>query len=325
MLTDTTSQPVEATRVAPLLPPRAVLARFSPADRETLARVLTEPVELVPHALLSTPGADHALFSADTVHSGAWLNAADADRVPADDQAAAILIQAHTEEQLTFLRLNYARARMTDVLDRAAARHLTADEAQTLLHWHRIADDFRNHIIQSNMPLVLAMAKRARLGNIDYAELISEGNMALLRSVDKFDCGRGFRFSTYACRAILKSFSRVAIRTSRYRCRFPAEYDPSLERSDHIDSERENVEADCVSELRDILKDNRAELSEVERKVLEARFALDADGNFVEQIEPKTLEQVGSMIGVTKERVRQIQNKAMAKLRAALEESILAA
>ena len=49
-----------------------------------------------------------------------------------------------------------------------------------------------------------------RLGDVDFAEVVSEGNMALIRAVDKFNVERGFKFSTYACRAILKAFSRTA-------------------------------------------------------------------------------------------------------------------
>jgi RNA polymerase sigma factor (sigma-70 family) len=159
---------------------------------------------------------------------------------------------------------------------------------------------------------------------MDYAELISEGNMALLRSVDKFDCGRGFKFSTYACRAILKSFSRVALRTGRYRSRFPTEFDPTLEKSDHLDQLRARQELDCLEDLREMLSDNVADLNEVETRVIQARFALNqvtesADGG------PKTLEQVGLLIGVTKERVRQIQNRALEKLRAKLQDDYLAA
>ena len=80
--------------------------------------------------------------------------------------------------------------------------------------------------------------------------MVSEGNMALLRSVEKFDCARGFKFSTYSCRAILKAFSRVAMRVSRYCGQFPTEFDPAMERSDHIDHLRQGVESDCVDELK---------------------------------------------------------------------------
>ena len=148
--------------------------------------------------------------------------------------------------------------------------------------------------------------------------------MALLRSVEKFDCSRGFKFSTYSCRAILKSFSRVAMRASRYRGRFPAEFNPALERSDYLDRQRDGIEADCVDELKEILLDNLADLSDVERTVICERFALGAASVSAPPI-PKTLEQVGHIIGVTKERVRQIQNNALKKIRVVLEDRFLAA
>jgi RNA polymerase primary sigma factor len=78
-----------------------------------------------------------------------------------------------------------------------------------------------------------------------------------------------------------------------------------------------------VAELRSILTENLADLSDVEKKVIQARFALDAEDP--EQARAMTLEQVGEIIGVTKERVRQIQNKALEKLRQTLEDGILAA
>jgi RNA polymerase sigma factor (sigma-70 family) len=228
------------------------------------------------------------------------------------------------QERHLFLRYNYARYRVAKVVRKFAGKRLTAKAASELLWWHEQAMTTRSEIVQANLPLVLAMVKRTRLGNVDYAELVSEGNMALLRSVHKFDCGRGFKFSTYSCRAILKSFSRVAMKTSRYRGRFPMEFDPSLEKSNHIEHCRAEHKADCVDELRGIIRENSAELNEVEVKVIRARFALCDKGNLGGS-SPQTLEQVGLLIGVTKERVRQIQNRALAKLRTKLQDDFLAA
>ena len=104
---------------------------------------------------------------------------------------------------------------------------------------------------------------------------------------------------------------------------FPAEFDPAMQRSDFLDRTRQEVEDRCVRGLRSVWADNLADLTDVEKKVVKARFALDAAD--AEQTRPMTLEQVGEIIGVTKERVRQIQNKALEKLRQALEDSILAA
>jgi len=198
-------------------------------------------------------------------------------------------------------------------------RALAEDCARGGLPAHHLGQAEQLALLDSLSPQL-----RTRLAGVDFGELVSEGNMALLRSVEKFDCTRGFKFSTYACRAILKSFARVAIRTSRYRGRFPAEFDPTLEKSDLAERKRGDAEQDCVSELRDILENNTAQLSDVERTVIRERFALDAAPSD-KPIAPKTLEQVGALIGVTKERVRQIQNKALRKIRSALEESILAA
>ena len=161
------------------------------------------------------------------------------------------------------------------------------------------------------------MAKRMRMPNVEFGELISEGNLALLRSVEKFDVSRGFKFSTYACRAILKSFNRLATKTGRYRSRFPTEYDPDLERSDYDDVKHDRQHEDAMDSLRDILFDNRAELSELEQTVVRERFALNPSGR------KRTLAEVGQMVGLTNERVRQLQNSALSKLRAALDKEYL--
>jgi RNA polymerase primary sigma factor len=85
---------------------------------------------------------------------------------------------------------------------------------------------------------------------------------------------------------------------------------------------RQAAEHDCVNELRAIIEGNTAQLSDVEQKVIAARFALEPRAVTPED-RAQTLEQVGELIGVTKERVRQIQNKALIKLRAALQQTFL--
>ena len=147
--------------------------------------------------------------------------------------------------------------------------------------------------------------------------------MALLRAIDRFDCSRGFKFSTYACSAIIKSFSRVAMRTARHRRRFANEFNPDFQKSDYVDTRRRDLELACVSELQEIMANNTANFSAVEQEVIRARFALDTPSG--QQPNRMTLEQIGRIIGVTKERVRQIQNQALAKLKLVLEESVLAA
>lgn len=222
------------------------------------------------------------------------------------------------EERLMFLRFNYAKLRLSRLQRKIKRDGLTKETAEQFLEWHRRFEHFREYLVRTNLALVLAMAKRTRLGDVDFAEIVSEGNMALIRAVDKFNVEKGFKFSTYACRAILKAFSRTAMKHSRHRIRFPVEFDPDMEKSDWVDKKRDVVEEDCIDELKQIVDRNLAELSDTEQTVLRRRFNWEET-----QEQPLTLEQVGAIIGVTKERVRQIQNKALAKIRKLMEDGVL--
>jgi RNA polymerase sigma factor (sigma-70 family) len=300
---------------------------LAPEDQVLLARLLTEPAEYIDHPSFSKRSLERELWGNESrlVHPAATRFVEPPDQIT-DAVVAGERLPALTYAQEThlFSRFNYARMQVKTILAKFAGKRLASGATRRLLAWGHRALTARSVIVRINLPLVLAMAKRTRLSNVDFSEMVSEGNMALLRSVEKFDCSRGYKFSTYSCRAILKAFSRVAMRASRYRGRFPAEFDPAMERSDHLERRRVGIEEDCVDELKQILLDNLAGLSEVERTVIRERFALERceeDGRPA----PKTLEQVGQIIGVTKERVRQIQNNALRKIRAALENTYLAA
>jgi len=313
------------------LPTPSVLAKLSDEDRALLEAFVGEPCDYVAHPILRKRNAERLLFGSgdrpdQPRRAGLMSLDALADQRSPLSRARAVLTFTTQQEQFAFQCYNYARYRLVRILRTCKSKHLSLKALRELIVWRRRALHARAQIVQANVPLVLAMAKRTRLTGVDFAELISEGNMALLRSVDKFDCDRGFKFSTYACRAILKSFSRVAMKAARYRGRFPIEFDPALERSDYLELTRDNVELDCAAELREIMIKNSADLNDVEQIVIRARFALAAiDPNAEQHRPPMTLQQVGQIIGVTKERVRQIQNKALDKLKTALEESTLAA
>jgi RNA polymerase primary sigma factor len=227
-------------------------------------------------------------------------------------------LMTSAEERLMFFRFNFSKRRLMQVKRKVAAETLTRELAEEAVKWHDRYELYREYLTRTNLALVLAMAKRTRLGQVDFAEIVSEGNMALLRAVEKFDVERGFKFSTYACRAILKAFSRTSLKQNRYRNRFPVEFEPDLERSDWSDRRRETHETECIDELKNIVDRNLAELTQVEQTVIRQRF------NWREQQNsPLTLEEVGQIIGVTKERVRQIQNKALAKIRQVMEDGVL--
>ena len=318
-----TTTPGAAQQMEPQVRPPvpSCLDKLDPADRALLIKTSREPVEYIAHPIFCKRNAEKLLFGSNGKQGGR-------SRQPAHSRTNAArgrtpVTFTPEEEQQAFQRYNYARFHVFSTLKQYEGKRLSAAAVRRLLLWQKRVLDARSEIVQANIPLVLAMAKRSRLASVDFSELVSEGNMALLRSVDKFDISRGFKFSTYACRAILKSFSRVAMRASRYHTRFPVEFDPALEKSDYLERQRAQAEDDCVDELRNIMTNNDADLNDVEQKVIRARFALDTP--ISKRPIPMTLEQVGRIIGVTKERVRQIQNRALDKLRGVLEETIVPA
>jgi RNA polymerase sigma factor (sigma-70 family) len=303
--------------------------RFTPEDETALTELLSgEIIDYIDNALFRTAGAERKIFDeAPDIRKpdASWYHPVMDDlgnraRLPkSSDQ----VILTGAEERVLFLQLNYSRHRISEIqaaVHESADARATDEQAAELLRWYRVSMQLREQIAETNLALVLAMAKRTRMSEVDFADLVSEGNMALLRAVDKFDCARGFKFSTYACRAILKAFSRQGMKLTKYRQRFPTDFDPKLEKSDHLERKREEYVSDAAAEVKRIVLENRCELSDIERTVIEHRFQLDApepDGRVM------TLEQVGQIIGVTKERVRQIQNKALEKIRVELETSFL--
>lgn len=294
---------------------------LSPEDEQELQQFLTHPIDFVDDPLFHKPGAHKKIFDeAPEIPrpNTSWYHPVMEDLGTERNLKSVVnVVLTAKQEQALFLQFNYARFRATKVQKQIGDKPHTDEQAHDLLHWGRLSERLRDQIAQSNLALVLAMAKRVRHSDMDFADLISEGNMALLRAIDKFNVSRGFKFSTYACRAILKAFSRSGMKHSQYRQLFPTDFDPALERSDHQRRKFDSHESECADEVLRIVKDNRAELTDVEQAVISHRFALNRSGD--QGAQALTLEQVGQIVGLTKERVRQIQNKALEKIRKTLE------
>ena len=300
--------------------------RLSAADERLLRQVLSEEMDYIDNPEFYKADAEERIYDRapeiekpDVTWYRPLMDDLTGAKSHSPNRSAGTVLLTGAQEKVLFLQYNYARHRVGELQREIGDREPTEEQARAVLHWYRIARSYREQIAETNLALVLAMAKRTRMSEVDFADLVSEGNMALLRSVDKFDCARGFKFSTYACRAILKAFSRQGMKLSKYRQRFPTDFDPALEKSNHLETMRALTEREAADEVKHIVMTNEADLSDVEQTVIHHRFGLDRD----EETPPLTLEQVGQIIGVTKERVRQIQNKALEKIRLTLEEARL--
>lgn len=331
-----------------------VVADLSPTDRAELTTLLAEPYDCMHSGAFDAPDAHRSIF--DDVPpipepDISWYRPLLERAGRSVDKALRLggpskpSLLNNAQEKAIFLQFNYCRRQVQLALEEVRQGDDSIRLAKRALDWHRRAETLRKKIVNCNLGLVLAMAKRMRLSDIDFGDLVSEGNMALLRAVDKFRVDRGFKFSTYACRSILKAYSRIGLKLQRHKNRFPVEFDPRLERSNHIETLRQTHETDCVHALRDILRDNRARLTQIEQEILNHRFhvaapdqsrpaiqapiksdpSLPTQGSETESVAPSslTLEQVGKLVGLTKERVRQIQNRALEKLKAQLDSEVL--
>ena len=168
----------------------------------------------------------------------------------------------------------------------------------------------KNKIVQANLRLVVSIAKKHVDTNDDFFGLISDGNMSLIRASEKFDYSRGNKFSTYASWAIMKNFARTIPDEFKHRDRFRTSSEEIF--TGHEDRRADNFSAEIDQAARtDQIQKILHTLDQREQQIIVRRFGLD------HRYEPLTLKEVGEELGVTKERIRQLEARALDKLRTA--------
>ncbi|WP_303722573.1 RNA polymerase sigma factor RpoD/SigA [Malonomonas rubra] len=252
---------------------------------------------------------------------------------------------------------------------------LTAEDERELAGLIAQGDEAaRARMIESNLRLVVKIAKRYMNRGLPFLDLIEEGNMGLIKAVEKFKVSKGCRFSTYATWWVRQSIERALVNQSR-TIRLPVHVaddinrlvkvsrelvqrlkrDPTLEEvAEAMDTEVAYVRRMMILlkktysiehpmgdnndySLIDTIEDKNVinpgnmiedldrfahvlewmdELTDNEKEILALRFGLD-------DREPQTLDTIGQQFGVTRERIRQIEAKSLAKLRKTLEERVL--
>ncbi len=282
------------------------------------ARIAEMPLDFIANPRFSRKGADNAILGP---MPGIDVPTKKARRPAGLPPYLASLYEmpllTREQEAHLFRKYNYLKfkaSKLRGQLDLAQPKSSLMDEIEDL---QQQIVALKNEIARANLRLVVSIAKRHVTPDQNFFELVSDGNMSLLRAIEKFDFSRGNKFSTYASWAIMKNFARTIPGEFKHRDRFRTSQDELFAATqEHRGNPlvEEGQQNQREAQIERILR----RLDEREQKIITSRFGLD------HAQEPQTLKEVGASLGVTKERIRQIEARALSKLRqAAQEEKIL--
>ncbi|MFN5918072.1 MAG: sigma-70 family RNA polymerase sigma factor [Planctomycetota bacterium] len=221
------------------------------------------------------------------------------------------------EEVETFRRMNFLRYKANQLRTELKESE-SSDSAKLQLAngWviRRIeallkaSDWYRDRLVKSNMRLVISIVKKFVNGHNGFDDLLSDGIIALMRAVDKFDVGLGYRFSTYATQVVRRNSYRRVMEKQKERQRITLSvHDPGIDISDeHRSSGMSETRGEA---LRGRLSTMLDKLDRREKLIIRARFSLGGHRNV------QTLQKLADRLGVSKERIRQLEKRALDKLR----------
>jgi RNA polymerase primary sigma factor len=224
-------------------------------------------------------------------------------------QMCATKLLTPEQELLLFRRMNYAKYRIACLKKRSGKYKVSSRHVSKLASLQASALQDRNTIVSANIRLVISIAKKYNTPENTFDDLLSEGIASLMYAVEKFNYSKGFRFSTYATYAIQRSLFRYMEHRSLENNRFVAA------ETDMLDSQPQLETAGLMTEgrwhtLQHALANLLAKLEPRERTIIRLRFGLGSNPDVM------TLQSLAEEMGVCKERVRQIEQRAISKLRA---------
>lgn len=216
------------------------------------------------------------------------------------------------QEYFLFRQYNYLKYLAGRLQQKMAGQHPLSGDLRQLDSWMNQAEQIKNLLICHNLRLILSIARKHTRSETEIAELISEGNITLLNAVEKFDFTRGNKFSTYATWAIIKRFASL-----RRGQATSAEYLAEEDQFDVVNDGRvvDNRITAIERDRKSLLEAIRESLEERERLVVEYHFGLHEPSKVPGQRKPRSLSQIAELLGLSKERIRQLELSALQKLR----------
>jgi len=307
------------------------LAKNYQRTRSSMYRVLNEiraqrlidrPIELIGHESFENPALADEILAPMPDHE-TFEEARRGMRVPKDapPELASLYempLLSKPQEQHLFRKMNYLKFRATRLLDsmktpggRINSQKLRTESLDQIDAFLKQANEIKDILIGCNMRLVVSIAKKHSGQTDNFFELLSDGNVSLMRAVEKFDYSRGNKFSTYASWAIMKNYARSIPDEKTRRERFVTGNEDLFDAAADIRTDEQEIVAAAEQAS---TKVNRLleYLDPREREIIRLRAGIDTN-------EGMTLEKIGEKLGITKERVRQLNVRAMKKLRSLVE------
>ncbi len=211
------------------------------------------------------------------------------------------------QERALFQRVNYLRYRALRILERCQDERISQWDMERARGLLRAANWHRDLIVKANVRLVISIVKKFVNPQCGFDDLLSDGIMALIRSVDKFDYQLGFRFSTYATQVVRRNSYRYVMERQEERLKVTNSIGES-----GLDVEEEQSSSSMSEQrwhtLRKHLKDLMEQLDKREKLIVRARFSLGGHRRV------QTLQKLADRLGISKERVRQLEKRALDKL-----------
>jgi len=285
--------------------------QMSTLDIEVASKkIRAQKIEFIGSSCFNEPSAESNILGAYLFGTGLDQIDVKPSKAPALPSHLARLCEAKlltpVEEKSVFQRMNYLRFRADALKAKAGASNSwNVRRIECLL---KAADWYRDWIVKSNMRLVISIVKKFVNPQNGFDDLLSDGIVALIRAVDKFDVGMGFRFSTYATQVVRRSTYRSVMEKQTDRQRSVGSiHENGIDISD--DQKESSMSEQRWHELRARLSLMLDHLDRREKFIIRARFSLGGHRRI------QTLQRLADKLGVSKERIRQLEKRALDKLR----------